>query len=50
MFIILILHTCIILFVYKALLSLAIHSVFFYKNVEAEFCLKFKNILKTLPG
>ena len=22
---------------------------FFYKNVEAEFCLKFKNILRTLP-
>ena len=21
----------------------------FYKNVEAEFCLKFKNILRTLP-
>ena len=31
-----------------------VHSVFFYKNlfyknVEAEFCLKFKNILRTLP-
>ena len=30
-----------------------IHSFFyknlFYKNLEAEFCLKFKNILRTLP-
>ena len=29
--------------------TLLFYKNLFYKNVEAEFCLKFKNILRTLP-